>query len=1108
MGAGRAPEGIAPLIGGRVPDAEACGRWDVSIEPQKAEGNVAEVSRKKNNERSGLAGLRGAFQRQWTKNEELPAKLRRQFEAFQALTIHDLRSECLSCGIAPPPRAARADLLACLRTALAWQAMSRAELLRACRRRGLSALRGEPPAELLQRLKESTWEARGIPLRSFASKAALAAGVLEHFEKLEGLSGPELVWLSHRKGLPIESHPDREALLGRLRQLSVWEHMPTAQLQKECCRRGLTSSEDEACRLQHRGMFSFRRLLASDRMQREELLRKLLQEMHEDFQQTEHQPSDELVSQAPKVCEETWLCCECNQWVCPIGEPALVDGQRCCDDCALRIWAAESQKAEELEEAEVLEWLCKWRRCRDTVTEPAPEPTLIASESPQGLQEPEEEEKGEDDNYKYTVQSEVEPEEEEALQRLENFEEERASTSQAAWAPLPDCCEAVHATPPLDRRDPAAAIPFKVPTSPAPTFAPTPTLGHLRHSHAVKTWAGTVQPTPQDDTTPTTQSPTTDDEVDDIAAWGELDDDLQSQSALVQEGRRPALCVRFLYASPLFVRSPLRALNVRADWEALSAAEGVKVKVCVATADSLREALVARSPEILHLSAHCTVTASPNADRGEAASIMLERASGGVHCMAASEFADMGWWGGVELLVLLACSSQAFAQRLIHAHGLRRAVCCSTVIRDNVVHLFCRTFYRALGAGQALLSSFEAAKASIRCSPDERLRGEAGKFVLLGEKSDLWTPALAVSPFASWARWPQWPQVEDFLGRETMVLNLAMLFEKRRAVCLWGSEGAGKTALCAEFCRHFSAPGGRRFSAGAYIVDYAHVSAEATREGMERALLLALLAELQQSRFCPCAVLSNIWPSMKVPGQQRLLRKVAQQLDKAGPWLLVVDGLSACQLPAVLAEGGRSCHEPPLSVEHALLADLLQATANLHILLTARSPLRGQWASLGPSKVIETRLPELAQEDTARLLALRAGRPFYRCDFDKVYSCESIQRTPLPLNQELIKLLTVSPITELLSGHPGRIIRAAAEVHLELPSLLQHPWLQRKASWEKEVESSSRGDTAELPGSAGTMQRLPASRTLLKTVFKPVAMESPAPEPCPLGMPGRIAAAV
>eukprot|EP00913_Durusdinium_trenchii_P000063 g57.t2 len=234
---------------------------------------------------------------------------------------------------------------------------------------------------------------------------------------------------------------------------------------------------------------------------------------------------------------------------------------------------------------------------------------------------------------------------------------------------------------------------------------------------------------------------------------------------------------------------------------------------------------------------------------------------------------------------------------------------------------YARTFYRALGAGQALTASFEAARAAIRNGSNKNFQGEAAKFVLLCSDHDLWLPREA--PFLSRTWWPPWPRVEDYVGRETLTVSLAKLFEHRRAVCLWGTEGSGKTALCLEFCRFFSAPGGRRFSAGAF-----HVKAR--------------------------------------------LQLLAQHFDELGHWLVVVDGLAAPEL----AE----------AETRELLSQLLERTTNLHLLLTARVPLHGKWTTLGSSKVVDLPLPHLEVDDAARLLASRARRPFFHQDWDALVS--------------------------------------------------------------------------------------------------------------------------
>jgi len=300
---------------------------------------------------------------------------------------------------------------------------------------------------------------------------------------------------------------------------------------------------------------------------------------------------------------------------------------------------------------------------------------------------------------------------------------------------------------------------------------------------------------------------------------------------------------------------------------------------------------------------------------------------------------------------------------------------------------------------------------------------------------------------------------------------LATVFDQRRAICLCGGPGSGKTAVCTEFCRHFSAPGGRRFSNRVLLVDYARAVCEFAGQS-DSSLCGAILAEMQQCGLMTSAPATGSARELSSPPRGVLLR-VARQLDDGGPWLLVVDGLAddvisrdasqhctsvlsaddsgvgpnwkvsaqGCSIEALEDKHSSMSQrlETPSEAMHALLTDLLQVSAHLCILLTARSPPRGAWASLGPSKVVEVQLPSLSPDDMARLLARRAGRPFFCRDFDFADRSTS---GPLRLDEKLIGLIAKSPLGKLLAnGNPGRIIRAAAGVHAELPSLLMHPWL-------------------------------------------------------------------
>mmetsp|Transcript_70044 Transcript_70044/g.226631 ORF Transcript_70044/g.226631 Transcript_70044/m.226631 type:complete len:966 (+) Transcript_70044:212-3109(+) len=515
----------------------------------------------------------------------------------------------------------------------------------------------------------------------------------------------------------------------------------------------------------------------------------------------------------------------------------------------------------------------------------------------------------------------------------------------------------------------------------------------------------------------------------------------------------PLVLVRFLYSSPLLSGEQVRALDVRADLQALKQAKGICTEVRVATVERLREALFARpSPGILHISAHCI-------SLGGAQFLVLEDAGGAAYMMAAADLAAAGPWDDVELLVFLSCGSEAFARELVRLCGLRRSVCCSIQLLDRAAHLFMGTFYQALGNGRALLSCHEIARAAVRGSSDLGISSMADKFVLLGEPAPatsespggLWTPTPMPLVPEPWPHWPLWPRVEDFVGRQSLALSLVKVFEQRRAVCLWGARGLGKTAFCHEFCHHFSAPGGRRFSAGAFLVDYTSAVRGANGDHPD-AFACAVLAELRErgGREIPAE-----GPTATVVRQE--LRTAARQLDQAGPWLLVLDGLprssrlrsgshspsSSCFSSGPSSDEETAFRAPctPLDSLHGILDELLCSSARLCVLLTARSPLRGPWAALGLSKVVEVELPPIAPEDAARLFARRAARPFYRRDFGDEGAGGPDAGEPLLLDQELLRLLMTAPLFGQLAGSPGRVLAAAAEVHTGLPSLLRHPWL-------------------------------------------------------------------
>ncbi|CAE7637992.1 lkhA [Symbiodinium sp. CCMP2592] len=962
-------------------------------------------------------------------------------EHLKIATEPSLREElyrrCRQLGVAPPPGATGAELALFLQAVVTWHEMSLSDLIKTARRLGLESFYNETEETLLQRILAKTWEPWSIPVQSF-THLEVAFELLEYFQKLEELTWDDINTLARQSGLPIEPGVRRETLLHRLKLLAIWEQLPTPELESECWRR---LQFFDSCYSDfisgHSGMFSFVDLMASDRQYRQELLGQLVKEMHHEAlalmvqkqcEADESGADDDFAMSGQDFDEdEPFVCLECGMWARPKGEPAWVDGHRCCDDCALRIYYEEQAKAlqrvSDEEEADVLEFLRKWRTCgHGGVSEPAPEPTPRASEETDaelGILE---------EAFQATVWPPTESDADTGCEerivcrhlgsRPKDVEPESESYAAAAWSFIAELPTDASEGEDDKLRSPTPACDAELlPEPPAAPAIPAPHVPEsdllcdvlqaepLRRSAAPATSEPSFAPAPSLQTAP------------------QQDDSSFPRTSPLVAPLRTCFC----YASPL--RRGLPELDARADWEAIQA-EGIDVTVQTATVNAVQEVLLSRTrPDILHISAHCTTL-------GESPRMVLEGADGSADIVDVHDFANLGWWGGIELLVLLACGSQAVVQRLMNGHGLRRAICCNNIVLDSAAQIFCRTFYTALGAGQALRSSFEAAKASIRHSAMSS--GEACKFVLLQlenrDRGPLVPCALerALPQPHEQFEWSQWPRVEDYIGRETVALSLSSLFQRRRAVCLWGHEGSGKTALSMEFCRHFSAPGGRQFSAGAYHVSYDRAVREAGGQSVAALLLPQLLQKLCRS---PHHQAHGELDRRAALGSAEKLRQVVRQLDQAGSWLVVIDGLE---------EGAGDA-------DRELLGELLQTTVNLRLLLTARTPLHGSWASLGFSKVVDFALPPLLSEDSARLLARRARRPLYAGDFQshgqREDTSEDLQAmdTPLKLSSDLIQKLMLSPLMARVDGHPGQILKAAAEVRMDLPSLLRHPFLEQSS---------------------------------------------------------------
>mmetsp|Transcript_121670 Transcript_121670/g.234639 ORF Transcript_121670/g.234639 Transcript_121670/m.234639 type:complete len:1500 (-) Transcript_121670:43-4542(-) len=495
--------------------------------------------------------------------------------------------------------------------------------------------------------------------------------------------------------------------------------------------------------------------------------------------------------------------------------------------------------------------------------------------------------------------------------------------------------------------------------------------------------------------------------------------------------------MHFLYASPIGYRvqggmQGLDQLDILAEVQALRNIAGLSPQVSVVTADTLREALVDQNGcSVMHLSAHCSLFPRPV--------LLLEDECSLAHPVDEELLATLGPWDREDLvLVFLACGSELLVRSLIRQCGLQCAICCSGEVFDAAARLFCRAFYHALAARHAVAVCHRLAQNALRSSANPGLRSEADKFLLLGCTPDA-PRAVSVSRAvpSSWPRWPLWPHVEDFTGRVMETLAVAACFRTRRVLLLWGAPGVGKTAVCREFCRHFSAPGGRFFSSGVFWIDSAALESKTLtgshsshQEVFARAVLSEIFARGVQGEL-PAAA-EPCWP---------VLRSVMQKLDEAGRWLLVIDNLQ-------VSDGESTERDETLA---QAFESLLSSSARVCLLFTTRNaPRKSSWATLASAKVNCLEVPALAPQAASKLFLRRVRRPLYPRDFDPTApgAKDPGGSVPLQMSQQpggLLDRLAGCPLLHALGNIPGRIVEAAAKVDETLPSLLEHealptPW--------------------------------------------------------------------
>jgi len=248
---------------------------------------------------------------------------------------------------------------------------------------------------------------------------------------------------------------------------------------------------------------------------------------------------------------------------------------------------------------------------------------------------------------------------------------------------------------------------------------------------------------------------------------------------------------------------------------------------------------------------------------------------------------------------------------------------------------------------------------------------------------------------------------EDFLGRGVDLQRLLQQLgapRGRRVIILHGPCGIGKSAISAELCRFATAPG---------------------------------------RRFAP------------VKGKHRLAYVSLQnsKLDSE-------TGTEACAhlsifaAAAGLASNGRACllidrAEKQFGWRDEFVPEILDKHPQLCLLITRRSPLYRLDGEGGDRwKPVNIALGPLPDVEAAQLFLQRLHRPLFPLD---LWPAAKAAAEPLRPNEDLLRRIASLPQIVACGGLPRLVVRLAAEVTWELPSLLdlQPEWLK--------VESVSHG---------------------------------------------------
>jgi len=389
----------------------------------------------------------------------------------------------------------------------------------------------------------------------------------------------------------------------------------------------------------------------------------------------------------------------------------------------------------------------------------------------------------------------------------------------------------------------------------------------------------------------------------------------------------------------------------------------------------------------------------------------------------------------LEVAVLLCCNSEQVARVLVDA-GVRHVVCTRGQLHDRSARRFTEAFWSSVASSDCSIEEgFHRALVLLRAHSHEEC-SDANLLVLLptdpeNRSSPSDVRKLASDPciqrkLSSRVHSSKQKQFriekfsalpEDFVGREFMHCRVLACFEgrggqARRAVCVHGEEGIGKTDFVRMLARFVSNPG--RLFDGGVLFDPVWSS---------------------RSEPLPWLWLEAVW---------RMTEGEPWKQEEAGlqPTCnteMLVDRLCA-ELEQIHARSLLLIVENADEVQSFVMDDMLGKllrTTSIRVLLTARNPWH---QDIHGYKVVDVQLQKLDALSSAKLFLRRVRRPLHKRDFDEfnhgtMYKATTSSAASPDEWQSHVTALLRHPLLQLLDGHPARIRRAAEQVTEKLPSL-------------------------------------------------------------------------